>query len=149
MKFKLDLPINKPRAEVWMLFDDPANMNKWQPSLIKVERISGIAGQLGATSKLTYKSGAREYSLIEKVTFRAEPERLDGLYENEFAENVVKNTFLEQGKDVTLWKVEVIFKFKTLLMKVLGPLTKKNFVIRTQRDMERFKALAEHSHMEK
>ena len=148
MKFKLELPINRPRAEVWRLFDDPANIHKWQSSLIKVERISGIAGQLGATSKLTYKSGEREYSLIEKVTFRAESERLDGLYENEFAENAVKNTFVEQGKEATLWKVEVIFKFKTLLMKVLGPLTKKNFVIRTQRDMERFKALAESSHME-
>ena len=118
-------------------------MHKWQPSLIKVERIRGTAGQPGATSQLTHKSGEREYSLLETVTFRAEPERLDGLYENEFAENAVKNTFLEQGKDATLWKVEVIFKFKTLLMKVLGPLTKKNFVIRTQRDMERFKALVE------
>jgi hypothetical protein len=145
MKYNLELPIHKPRAEVWRLFDDPANMNKWQPSLINIERIDGTAGQPGATSKLNYKSGEREYSLIEKVTFRAEPERLDGLYENEFAENVVKNTFLEQGKDVTLWKVEVIFKFKTLFMKILGPLRKKNFVIRTQRDMERFKALAENA----
>ena len=148
MKFQLELPINKPRAEVWRLFDEPANMHKWQPSLIKVERISGIAGQPGATSKLTYKSGEREFALLEKVTFRAEPERLDGMYENEFAENAVKNTFLEQGKDVTLWKVEVVFKFRTLFMKVLGPLRKKNFVIRTQRDMERFKALAENSHRE-
>ena len=145
MKFKLELPIHKSRAEVWRLFDDFTNMHKWQPSLLNVERLSGTAGQPGATSKLTYKSGEREFSLVETVTFRAEPERLDGIYENEFAENVVKNTFLEQGKDVTLWKVEAVFKFKTLLMKVLGPLTKKNFVIRTQRDMERFKALAENS----
>jgi len=143
MKYKLELPINKPRAEVWRLFDDFTNVQKWQPSLIKVEPISGTAGQPGATSKLTYKSGEREYSLVETVTFRAEPEKLDGLYENEYAENVVRNTFIEQGKDVTLWKVEMVFKFKTLFMKVLGPLTKKNFVIRTQRDMERFKALAE------
>ena len=143
MKFKLELPINKSRAEVWELFDDPVNLHKWQPSLIKVERMSGTAGQPGATSKLTYKSGEREFSLIEKVTLRAEPERLDGVYENEYAENVVKNTFLEQGQDATLWKVEVVFKFKTLFMKILGPLRKKNFVIRTQRDMERFKALAE------
>ena len=148
MKYKLELLINKSRADVWRLFDDPTNVPKWQPSLIKVERLSGTAGQPGATSKLTYKNGEREFSLNEKVTFRAEPERLDGVYENEFAENVVKNTFLEQGKDATLWKVEVVFKFKTLFMKVLGPLTKKNFVIRTQRDMERFRALAENSQMQ-
>jgi len=145
MKFKLQLPINKSRAEVWKIFDDPNNMNKWQPSLINIERVSGTTGQPGAVARLTYRSSVREFSLLEKVTFRAEPERLDGVYENDFAENVIKNTFLEQGKDTTLWKVEVEFKFKTLFMKVLGPLRKKNFVIRTQRDMERFKELAENS----
>jgi hypothetical protein len=143
MKFKLELLINKSRAEVWRIFDDPNNLNKWQPSLINIERVSGTAGQPGAITKLTFRSAEREFSLLEKVTFRAEPERLDGVYENEYAENVVMNTFLEQGKDTTLWKVEVIFKFKTLFMKILGPLKKKNFVIRTQRDMERFKALVE------
>jgi hypothetical protein len=143
MKFKLELPIHRARAEVWKLFDDPANMNKWQPSLIKIERVNGTAGQPGAVSRLTFKSGEREYALIEKVLLRAEPERLDGVYENEYADNIVRNTFLEQNQEATLWKVEVVFKFKTLLMRVLGPLKKKNFVIRTQRDMERFKALAE------
>jgi uncharacterized protein YndB with AHSA1/START domain len=145
MKFRLELPIHKPRAEVWKLFDDPANMNKWQPSLIKIERVNGTAGQPGAVSRLTFKSGEREYTLTEMVLFRAEPERLDGVYENEYAENVVRNTFFEQGSDSTLWKVEVVFKFRTLFMKIMGPLKKKNFVIRTQRDMERFKALAENS----
>jgi hypothetical protein len=143
MKFKLELPIRKPRSEVWKLFDDPDNMPKWQPSLVKIERLSGTAGQPGAVSRLTFKSGEHEFALIEKVLFRAEPDRLDGVYENEYAENIVKNTFLEQGAEETLWKVEVVFKFKTFIMKILGPLRKKNFVIRTQRDMERFKALAE------
>lgn len=145
MKFKLELPIHKSRAEVWKLFDDPNNMSKWQPSLIKIERLSGTAGQPGAVSRLTFKSGEREYALIEKVLFRVEPERLDGVYENEYAENIVRNTFLEQGQEATLWKVEVLFRFKTLFMKILGTLKRKNFVIRTQRDMERFKALAEDS----
>jgi hypothetical protein len=145
MKFKLELPINKPRVEVWKKFDDPNNMNKWQPTLVNFERLSGMAGQPGAIAKLTFKNGDREFSLTEKVTFRAEPERLDGVYENEFAENVVRNTFLEQGQDSTLWKVEVEFKFKTFLMYIIGPFMKKRFVASTQRDMERFKELAENS----
>jgi hypothetical protein len=145
MKFKLELSLNKPRAEVWRIFDDPNNLNKWQPSLINIERVSGTTGQPGAITKLTFRSGEREFGLLEKVTLRAEPERLDEVYENEYAENVLNNTFLEQGEDITLWKVEVIFKFKTLFMKIVGLLKKKNFVIRTQRDMERFKALVEGS----
>lgn len=145
MKYSLELLINRPRAEVWKIFDDPNYMDKWQPSLIHIERLGGTAGQPGATSKLTFKNGEREFSLIEKVTYRAEPERLDGVFENEFADNPVKNTFIEKGTIETLWKVDVEFKFKTILMRIIGPFVKKRFVANTQRDMERFKTLLESS----
>jgi hypothetical protein len=143
MKYKLELTINKPRAEVWRVFDDPSRLDQWQPSLIKIERLEGTAGQPGSVTKLTYKNGEREFSLIEKITHRAEPERLDQLYQNEFADNILNNTFNESGKDATLWKVEVDFKFKTLAMRILGPFVKKRFITNTQRDMDRFKALVE------
>ena len=143
MKYSLELTIDKPRAEVWRVFDDPNYMEKWQPSLVKIERLAGTAGQPGSAAKLSYKTGEREFSLIEKVTHRQEPERLDGIYENEFADNSIKNTFLEKGLNETLWKVEVEFKFKTILMRLISPFVKKRFVANTQRDMERFKALVE------
>ena len=145
MKYRLELTLQKPRAEVWRIFDDPNNMDKWQPTLTKIERLEGVAGQPDSVAKLTFKNGDREFSLIEKVTYRAEPERLDGMYENEFADNAVKNTFLERGSNETLWKVEVEFKFKTLAMRLIGPFVKKKFVANTQRDMDRFKTLVESS----
>jgi|SRR5688572_9530947 hypothetical protein len=143
MKFTLELPINKSRAEVWKAFDNPENMKKWQPSLISLETVSGTQGQPGAVSKLIYKENEREFSLIEKVTHREKPRRLDGVYENNFADNILKNTFIEQSREQTLWVVETEFRFKTLLMRILGPIMKKNFVMRTQKDMERFKELVE------
>lgn len=143
MKFKLELPINKSRAEVWKAFDNVENMKKWQPTLVSFEPVSGTPGQTGAVSKLTYEENGREFALIEKITHRDEPNRFGGVYENKFADNVIKNTFVEQGKDQTLWVMETKFAFKTLLMKIVGPLMKKNFVKRTQKDMERFKELAE------
>lgn len=142
MKFKLELPIDKPLAEVWKAFDNPENVKIWQPSLISIDQVSGTQGQPGAVSKLTYKENEREFSLIEKVTYREELHRLDGVYENNFADNVVRNTFVEQG-DTTLWLVDTEFKFKTLIMKILGPMMKKNFVARTHNDMERFKKMVE------
>ena len=143
MKFTLQLPIHQSRAEVWKAFDNPENMRNWQPSLISFETISGTQGQPGAVSKLTYKEKEREFSLMERVTHREELHRLDGVYENDFAENTVRNTFIEQGPDQTLWVVETEFKFKTLFMRILGPILKKNFVLRTQRQMERFKEWVE------
>ena len=143
MKFTLELPIAKSQVEVWKAFDDPENTKIWQPTLIKFETIIGIQGQPGAVSKLTYTEGKREFILMEKVTFRAEPDRFDGVYENDFADNSVKNTFLATGENETLWNMEVEFKFKTLLMKIVGPFAKKNFVKRTEKDMERFKVFVE------
>jgi len=143
MKFKLELTINKSRAEVWKTFDNPENMSKWQHSLTKFELLSGTQGQPGAISKLTYEERGREFSLIEKVTYRDEPNRFDGVYENEFTDNPIHNTFIERGENETLWVIETEFKFKTFVMKLLGPLMKKSFMTRTQKDMERFKELAE------
>lgn len=143
MKFRLELLIDKPRTEVWKAFDNPDNMKIWQPSLVSFETIEGIQGQPGAVSKLTFQENGREFSLIEKVTMRDEPNRLDGTYENEFADNTIGNRFIDQSADQTLWVVENEFKFKTLIMKIMGPLMKKNLVARTERDMQRFKEMAE------
>jgi hypothetical protein len=143
MKFTLELPIDQSRAEVWKAFDNPENMKTWQPTLVSFDRISGTHGQPGAVSRLTYEENGRQFTLIEKVIYREEPNRLDGAYENDFADNTVRNTFVEQGSDQTLWVVETEYKFKTLIMRILGPVMKKNFVLRTQKDMERFKEMVE------
>lgn len=143
MKFKLELTINKPRAEVWKAFDSTENLKQWQPSLKKFEHVSGTPGQPGAVSKLTYEENEREFTLTEKIDLREEPERFDGAYENEFSENTIKNTFIEKGENETLWVSENEFKFKTLLMKIMGTVMKRNFVRRTYRDMERFKEFTE------
>jgi len=143
MKFKLELTINKSRNEVWKTFNNPGNISKWQPSLTRFELLSGTQGQPGAVSKLTYEEGGREFSLVEKVIYQEEPHRLDAVYENEFTDNPMRNTFIEQAENQTLWMVEMEFKFKTIMMKLLGPFLKKNFVRRTQRDMERFKEFVE------
>lgn len=143
MKFKLELIINKSRADVWQVFTAPENMSKWQPTLTKTELLSGMQGQPGAVSKLTFDEGGREFSLIEKVAVRNEPSRFDLVYENEFTDNPMRHTFQEQSDNETLWVVEAEFTFKTFAMKLLGPFLKKNFIRRTQKDMERFKELAE------
>lgn len=143
MKFALELPLQKSRDEVWKAFDNPENTKIWQPSLVNFETSSGIQGQPGAVSKLTYKEGKREFSLIEKVTDRAEPDRFDVIYENEFADNSVNNTFVIVNDNETLWRMEVEFKFKTLIMKLIGPSMKTNYILRTERDMQRFKEFVE------
>jgi len=143
MKFKLETIINKPQANVWSAFNNIENLQKWQPTLTTHELLSGTPGQPDATTKLTYEEGGREFSLVEKIIHRAEPNELDGVFESIYADNVVRNNFIEQSTDQTLWVVETEYTFKTLLMKVMGNVLKKNYVRRTQREMERFKEMTE------
>jgi hypothetical protein len=118
-------------------------MKKWQPTLVSFEPVSGTPGQPGAVSKLTYSENEREFALIERITHRDELNVFDGVYENIFADHIVRNKFIEQGKDQTLWIMETEFAFKTLLMKIMGPIMKKSYLRRTQKDMERFKEMVE------
>jgi hypothetical protein len=143
MKFKLELPLHKPRIEVWKFFSKPENTKLWQPSLTKIELIRGVPGQPGAESKWTYLENEREFSLIETVLDCEEPSRFESQFENQFASSTVNNIFVEQGNDATVWIVETTYKFRTLLMKFMGPILKKNYVTRSRREMERFKEIIE------
>ncbi len=143
MKFKTELLINKPRPEVWKFFLDRDKTNLWQPTLIRIEPLSGVAGQPGAESKWIYEENGREFSLTEKILHCEESSRLESLFENAFASNTVNNEFITQGDNETLWSMETTYNFKTMLMKMLGPLFKRNYVARTRKEMERFKEVME------
>lgn len=143
MKFKLELLINKQPSEVWKFFIDPEKTRTWQPSLISVESIHADRSEPGAVSKWTYKENEREFSLDEEVLHVEEPSRFESRFENEFASNTVNNLFVQKGESQTLWIAETIYSFKTMLMKILGPILQRNYVARSQKEMERFKEIVE------
>lgn len=144
MKYILELTIQKSQTEVWKLFDNPENTKIWQPTLAGLEVLEGVQGRPSSLSKLTYSEGGREFSLLEKVIHRDELKQLDTAYDNDFTNNTVKNSFVPTSENETLWKMEVEYKFKTFLMKLAGPMMKRNFIVRSKREMERFKEFAEH-----
>ena len=147
MKFKLELLINKPRPDVWKFFTDAQKTRLWQRSLQRIDIVSGKTGQPGTVSKWifkeTFKEKEREFSLTETILSREDPSQFESQFENEFATNVINHTFLEQGNDKTLWVSETTYTFKTLVMKVIGPSLKKNYVRRAQKEMERLKEAVE------
>jgi uncharacterized protein YndB with AHSA1/START domain len=143
MRYKLELLINKPRGDVWEFFTDREKTKLWQPSLQSVEIIDGTSGQPGAVSRWTYMERDREFSLTEKVLQVEEATRLESCFENEFASNTVNHVFTSQSKTETLWTLETTYRFKTVLMKILGPILKKNYVARSQKEMEQFKEAIE------
>jgi uncharacterized protein YndB with AHSA1/START domain len=143
VKFKLELLINKPPSEVWKFFMDPEKTRTWQPSLISIESIRAERGEPGAVFKWIYKENEREFSLVAEVVHAEEPGRFESRFENEFASNTVNNMFVQKSELQTLWIAETTYNFKTVLMKILGPILKRNYIARAQKEMERFEAAIE------
>lgn len=142
MKYTNEVEINQPLQKVIELFDNPANMPKWQPGFISMEHISGVPGQPGAKSKLKYKMGKRDVEMIETITTRNLPKEFHGIYEAKGVYNVQKNFFKETGPGKTKWISETEFKFGGM-MKLIGWLMPGAFKKQSQKYLDLFKAFAE------
>jgi uncharacterized protein YndB with AHSA1/START domain len=142
MKFTIEVVIDQPREKVWEVFDNPANMSKWQPTVKSFELQSGEPGQPGSVSKLVYDENGREVVLTETITSRNYPDEFSGTYEAPSTWNHLTNKFIPLGDKQTKWVMEAEFRFDGL-MKLFLPFMKGSLVKRTQEDMQRFKQLAE------
>jgi carbon monoxide dehydrogenase subunit G len=138
MHFSFELPLERSREAAWKAFDNPDSMKKWQPTLESFERVSGVPGQPGAVSRLTYREGRHTMVLTETITLRREPDEFAGTYDSGMAVNAIHNRFEEAGPNRTRWIVTADFKFRgiwRLLGFVFGGAIRK----RTLADLNRFK----------
>ena len=143
MNYTETIDIHLPRERVIALFDDPANLKRWQPTLRSFEKLDGVPGTVGARSKLTYKEGKREIVLTETITERALPDRFAGTYEMDGVWNQVDNRFVEVNDDLTRWTAEVEFRFSNPMLKLLGWVMPGMFRKQTTKFMKQFKDFAE------
>jgi hypothetical protein len=143
MKYTQSIHINLPRKRVIELFDNPENLAKWQPGLLKFEHISGEPGTTGAKARLLYKMGKRETEMIETVTLRELPEKFHGTYQARGVLNIQENYFEEVDENTTKWTSTSEFKFSNLPMKVMGWLMPGAFKKQSYTFMELFKTFAE------
>jgi len=143
MKYRCTIDIHLPRERVITLFDDPANLKRWQPTLRSFEALDGKPGSVGARSKLTYKKGGREMVMTETITVRDLPERFAGTYAMDGVDNTVDNRFTAVDADTTRWDADVEFKFTNPLLTLLGWVVPGMFKKQTQEFMRLFKEFAE------
>ena len=144
MKYTLELEINLPRNRVIELFDNPDNLKKWQPDLISFEHLSGEAGQVGAKSRLRYRTGKREFEMIETITVNKLPDEFSGTYEGKGFWNKVENRFSESGADKTKWVLDSEFKVGGI-MKIMSIFMPGLFKKQSLKFMKQFKEFAENA----
>ncbi|KAA3609348.1 MAG: SRPBCC family protein [Calditrichaeota bacterium] len=142
MKYTLEIEIDQPREKVIELFDNPENMQHWQPGFLSLEPISGTPGEVGAQSRLKYKMGKRDIEMVETITVRNLPDEFSGTYETTGVWNEVKNLFSESGDSKTKWISHVDFQLSGF-MKIIAFLMPGSFKKQSFKYMELFKAFAE------
>ena len=143
MKHSCDIEIQAPRERVIALFDDPANLPKWQPDLIRFEPISGTPGHPNAKSRLVYRAGKGEFELVETVTVRNLPDEFSGTYESKMGMTRIMNRFIDNGP-TTRWIVDTEFTGSGIA-KFLSPLMGGVMRAQTLKVVQAFKTFVESS----
>ncbi len=141
MKYAFELEIDRPRERVVELFDNPENLMRWMPDLIRFEPVLGVPGQVGAKSRLVFRTPAGELEMLETVTVRNLPEELSGVYETKMGVSRITNRFVENGGR-TRWIADTDFQ-GTGAMKLVAMAMGGAIRAQTGKVMRRFKEFVE------
>ena len=144
MKFTVKIKINLARNKVIELFDSTENLKKWQPILLSFEHQSGTPGEVGAKSRLQYKTGKREIEMVETITVKNLPDEFSGIYEAKGVRNEVKNYFYKVDKNTNKWVSENEFRCSGF-MKIIAFFMPGSFKKETMKYLEYFKEFSENS----
>ncbi len=142
MKFSHQILINLPREEVIHKMEDPANYKHWQRGFISYKHLSGLHGNEGSRSRLKYKMGNREISMVETILKRVSPKTFHATYEAPGVFNIQKNYFEEEPENKTLWIADSEFQFSGF-MKLIGTFMPGSFKKQSLHFMQDFKSFAE------
>ena len=142
MEYTQEIVVNVPRERFIELFDNPDLMPQWQAGLLSFEPLTGVPGQEGATSKLTYKRGKGTLEMVETIVRRQLPDHFDGTYDAKGVHNISNNQFIDVDGTATRWVAHNIFELKGF-MKVIGLLFGSSFTKETRKSMQAFKEFAE------
>lgn len=147
MKFIFTAEINQPINKVVELFVNKNNQKEWQKELISYESISGNFNEVGAKTKLVYKS----VTIIETILSNGLPDEILGYYEHLAGKRMimVHNTshrFRKLSENKTLFELEMQdVRFIGFLPKLMSKLMGKMFEKYHQNEVDQFKVFAERS----
>jgi len=142
MKYKQEITIDIPFEKMIALFEDPNNLQKWQPDVLSFERVSGEIGQPGAVSKMRVNMIVKVIDMTETILKRNLPDEFMIKYETNGVTNVVTNNFKEVSPNRTHWVMKNNFQFGGFL-NLAAKALKGVFRKQTKVTMERFKKFAE------
>lgn len=143
MKYTVAVEIHMARDKVVALFDDRANYKRWMPGLKSLERVSGVPGEVGSVTRLTFLWGRREMTMSETVLQRQLPDEVTLVYESPGSRNPSTHRFIALGPELTRYEQESAFETDKLMFKLMQLVMPGWFRKHTLMYMTAFKEFAE------
>ncbi len=143
MQYTTTITIDKPIAEVWSFFDDPANLFKWVKGFKDYKHLSGEPGAVGAKAKKVYEEGKRHVEMTEEIMERTPEEKLKLKITHPMVKTRVEYRFIEKGSSQTEIIATADVQFQSFLYSLLAPLMKGSFAKRQRKDFQRLKEVME------
>lgn len=143
MKFNGSIEINRPIELVTKLFADPSLLKEYQDGFLRKLPISGVAGEVGAVSKMYYAQGKGEMELTETIVASDLPHSFEAFYQHKHMDNTLRFTFTSLDTDRTQYAYEGEYIRMNLLPKIISILFPNMFRKPALKWMRNFKDYVE------
>jgi hypothetical protein len=143
MKAKIE--INLPQENVFDLFTDKQKFSEWKIGFLNYEPLNGTQGEIGSTTKLTFK----RFVMIETIKAKDKPNLYTTTYDymqNDkiLMSHIAEHKFAEISNNKTLLEVRSeIITINNLLMKIMLKLMAKSGERQFHHQLKLFKIMAE------
>jgi uncharacterized protein YndB with AHSA1/START domain len=142
LRYESRMTINKPRAEVWKIFDDDARMKDWLEGLESIELVSGEKGEPGSKYKLVIAGQGEKVEIYETMKEIRPEELYSFTLDAEPLINDVEVIFADKDGGTEMVQKEAVAG-KTLVWRSLFYWLQSSFQANSKRNLENFKRIAE------
>lgn len=141
MNYTSEITIALPREKLLDLFQNDRFVLSWLDGLKIIRHISGKRFHRGSITEMVFDMDGKDVVIVETILETNYPDSYDAHYKTKAMINITRNKLIDQG-DSTLWQSENIFKLSGL-SRIFEPFMKKQFVKKTNADMQKLKLTAE------
>ena len=144
MKFTCSVIINRPKAIVAALMDNPDNLKHWQDGFISYEDIEGEPGKIGAKARMVYDIKGKQLELVETIIDNQMPDYFKASYYSVPTENtlILKISEMEPNKTRVVQQIEYT-RMTGIVINIMAAVFPRLFKNQTQKWLNQFKTFVE------
>ena len=144
MHYTYTIEINSPISKVVDLFMNTDKMKEWQEGFKSKELISGKPSEVGAKSRILYKTKHQDMELIETIISNNLPKEINAIYDHIHMSNRQRTCFYAMNENQTKMEINIEdVKFNSFLPKLMSVFMRGAFEKQSRKWFDNFKALAE------